>query len=107
MGTILSKNVSIAAKIAGTDTLVKTALFFVNERVWAQIEWGKVYDMVSMTPAFHVWFRARARVGVKSFSRFPLSCALTVTNPTRTPGVQLVKWKFVVWLTRMRTRSTI
>ncbi len=63
VGALLSKNMSIAAKIAGTDTLVKTALFFVYERIWAQIEWGKVYNMVSMT-LFHV----RARV--KSSSHF-------------------------------------
>ncbi len=71
MGTILSKNVTIAAKIAGTDTLIKTALFFVNERAWTRIGWGKVYEIVSMIPAcFHVWFRARARVNVSIVSPF-------------------------------------
>jgi uncharacterized membrane protein len=44
-GTLLAKNVNIAAKIAGTDTIIKTALFFVNERAWARIEWGKQYNL--------------------------------------------------------------
>jgi len=30
-----------AAKIAGTDAIIKTSLFFVFERVWAKIPWGR------------------------------------------------------------------
>jgi uncharacterized membrane protein len=30
-----------AGKIAGTDTVVKTVLFFFYERAWAKIAWGK------------------------------------------------------------------
>lgn len=30
-----------AAKIAGSDALIKTSLFFVFERVWAAISWGR------------------------------------------------------------------
>jgi uncharacterized membrane protein len=44
-GAFLAKDFSIAAKIAGSDTIVKTALFYVNERIWAKVEWGKQYDI--------------------------------------------------------------
>mmetsp|Transcript_16308 Transcript_16308/g.54871 ORF Transcript_16308/g.54871 Transcript_16308/m.54871 type:complete len:164 (+) Transcript_16308:1-492(+) len=30
-----------AAKIAGTDAVIKTALFFAFERVWALVPWGR------------------------------------------------------------------
>lgn len=43
-GIFLAKDLSIASKIAGTDTIFKTALFFVNERVWASINWGKQFE---------------------------------------------------------------
>lgn len=40
---ILSKGQSgVAKKIAGSDTIVKTILFFMYERAWAVISWGKV-----------------------------------------------------------------
>eukprot|EP00560_Eucampia_antarctica_P000851 CAMPEP_0197834146 /NCGR_PEP_ID=MMETSP1437-20131217/21346_1 /TAXON_ID=49252 ORGANISM="Eucampia antarctica, Strain CCMP1452" /NCGR_SAMPLE_ID=MMETSP1437 /ASSEMBLY_ACC=CAM_ASM_001096 /LENGTH=271 /DNA_ID=CAMNT_0043438625 /DNA_START=44 /DNA_END=859 /DNA_ORIENTATION=+ len=43
MSWLISKDLSIASKIAGSDAIFKTALMFVYERVWARIEWGKEY----------------------------------------------------------------
>ncbi|CAM9101849.1 unnamed protein product [Chrysoparadoxa australica] len=40
----LAKDLGIAGKIAGADTVFKTALFFFNERVWSKVEWGKEYN---------------------------------------------------------------
>lgn len=40
---VLTKGASgVARKIAGSDTIVKTFLFFFYERVWAVVAWGKV-----------------------------------------------------------------
>jgi len=44
-GLLISKDLSIASKIAGSDAIFKTALMFVYERVWAKIEWGKEYQI--------------------------------------------------------------
>jgi len=38
-----AKDIRIAYKIAGFDSVFKTALMFVFERIWAKIEWGKNY----------------------------------------------------------------
>lgn len=38
-----AKDIRIAYKIAGFDSIFKTALMFVFERTWAKIEWGKNY----------------------------------------------------------------
>jgi uncharacterized membrane protein len=43
MSFLISKNLSVASKIAGSDAVFKTGLMFVYERVWARIEWGKEY----------------------------------------------------------------
>jgi uncharacterized membrane protein len=39
----ISKDLSIASKIAGSDAIIKTTLMFLYERVWAKVEWGKEY----------------------------------------------------------------
>jgi len=40
--TLLNKgNAGVAGKIAGTDSIVKTALFYFYERAWSTISWGK------------------------------------------------------------------
>ena len=44
-GLLISKDLSIASKIAGSDAIFKTGLMFVYERVWAKIEWGKEYQI--------------------------------------------------------------
>lgn len=44
-GLLISKDLSVASKIAGSDAIFKTALMFVYERVWAKIEWGKEYQI--------------------------------------------------------------
>ena len=43
MAVFISKDLSIASKIASTDAVFKTALMFFYERVWARIGWGKEY----------------------------------------------------------------
>lgn len=43
MGYLISKDLSMASKIAGSDAIFKTGLMFVYERVWAKVEWGKEY----------------------------------------------------------------
>ena len=43
MAIFISKDLSIASKIASTDAVFKTALMFFYERVWARIGWGKEY----------------------------------------------------------------
>jgi uncharacterized membrane protein len=39
----ISKDLSVAGKIASTDAVFKTFLMFAYERVWARIQWGKEY----------------------------------------------------------------
>ena len=41
----ISKDMSMAGKIAGSDAVIKTLMMFVYERVWANIDWGKDYDI--------------------------------------------------------------
>lgn len=41
----VSKDFSMASKVAGSDAIFKTALMVVYERVWAKIEWGKEYQV--------------------------------------------------------------
>ena len=43
MAVFVSKDLSIASKIASTDAVFKTALMFVYERIWARVQWGKEY----------------------------------------------------------------
>lgn len=43
MAIFISKDLSVASKIASTDAVFKTALMFFYERVWARIDWGKEY----------------------------------------------------------------
>jgi len=38
----VSKDLSVASKIASTDAVFKTALMFAYERSWAKVQWGKV-----------------------------------------------------------------
>jgi len=45
MAIFIAKDLSIAGKIASSDAVIKTAMMFVYERVWAKIDWGKVYDV--------------------------------------------------------------
>ena len=45
MAVFVSKDLSVASKIASTDAVFKTALMFFYERVWAVVEWGKEYQM--------------------------------------------------------------
>jgi len=39
----ISKDLSVASRIASTDAVFKTALMFFYERMWARIDWGKEY----------------------------------------------------------------
>jgi uncharacterized membrane protein len=41
----ISKNWNVAGKIASSDAIIKTGMMFVYERVWAYIDWGKVWDI--------------------------------------------------------------
>lgn len=41
----ISKDLSIASKIAGSDAVIKTTLMFLYERSWAKVEWGKEYQV--------------------------------------------------------------
>ena len=34
-----------AGQIASTDTIVKTSLYIVHERIWAKVDWGRSYDV--------------------------------------------------------------
>lgn len=43
LAIFVAKDMSIAAKVASTDAVIKTTLMFLYERVWARIEWGKTY----------------------------------------------------------------
>mmetsp|Transcript_31910 Transcript_31910/g.73328 ORF Transcript_31910/g.73328 Transcript_31910/m.73328 type:complete len:248 (+) Transcript_31910:210-953(+) len=43
MAVLVSKNISVASKIAGFDAIFKTGLMFLYERFWARVEWGKEY----------------------------------------------------------------
>lgn len=43
MAVFISKDLSVASKIASTDAVFKTALMFFYERLWARINWGKEY----------------------------------------------------------------
>ena len=41
----ISKDFSMASKIAGSDAVFKTFLMVAYERVWAKVEWGKEYQI--------------------------------------------------------------
>lgn len=43
MAVFVSKDLSVASKIASTDAVFKTALMFFYERFWARVAWGKEY----------------------------------------------------------------
>jgi uncharacterized membrane protein len=43
MAIFISKDLSIAAKVASTDAVFKTGLMFFYERIWARVQWGKEY----------------------------------------------------------------
>lgn len=43
MAIFISKDLSVASKIASTDAVIKTTLMFLYERVWARIAWGKEF----------------------------------------------------------------
>jgi uncharacterized membrane protein len=43
MAIFISKDITMASKIAGSDAIFKTGLMFFYERVWAKVEWGKEY----------------------------------------------------------------
>ena len=43
MSYLITKDLKVAGKVAGSDAFFKTGLMFGYERVWAQIEWGKEY----------------------------------------------------------------
>ena len=43
MAVFISKDLSVASKIAGSDAIFKTFLMFFYERIWAKIQWGKEY----------------------------------------------------------------
>mmetsp|Transcript_2566 Transcript_2566/g.3602 ORF Transcript_2566/g.3602 Transcript_2566/m.3602 type:complete len:268 (+) Transcript_2566:317-1120(+) len=45
MAFFVAKDLSIASKIAGSDAIFKTALMFFYERAWANIQWGKEYQI--------------------------------------------------------------
>jgi len=48
LSLIFAKDIKIASKIAGSDTIFKTFLMFAYERMWAKIEWGKKYSLDSI-----------------------------------------------------------
>uniref|UniRef100_A0A7S1D473 DUF2061 domain-containing protein n=2 Tax=Cyclophora tenuis TaxID=216820 RepID=A0A7S1D473_CYCTE len=48
MALFVAKDLSMASKIAGSDAFFKTGLMFAYERIWAKIEWGKVYAVEFM-----------------------------------------------------------
>lgn len=41
ISVFVSKDLSVASKIASTDAVFKTALMYLYERAWAHIQWGK------------------------------------------------------------------
>ena len=45
MAIFVAKDLSVASKIASSDAVIKTAMMFVYERVWAKVDWGKKYDV--------------------------------------------------------------
>mmetsp|Transcript_30201 Transcript_30201/g.44413 ORF Transcript_30201/g.44413 Transcript_30201/m.44413 type:complete len:268 (-) Transcript_30201:332-1135(-) len=45
MAFFIAKDLSMASKIAGSDAIFKTGLMFFYERAWANVEWGKEYQI--------------------------------------------------------------
>lgn len=43
-------DLKLASKIAGSDAIFKTFLMVAYERVWAQVEWGKDYNVLGIEP---------------------------------------------------------
>ena len=52
MAIFITKDLSIASKIAGSDAICKTGLMFAYERAWAKVEWGKKYEHDDMELTF-------------------------------------------------------
>jgi len=42
---IYSGNPLNSFKVGGTEVLTKVGLFYIHERIWAQIRWGRIYHM--------------------------------------------------------------
>lgn len=42
---VFSKSAKTAGKIASTDTVIKTTLYVLHERMWSKIDWGKSYEV--------------------------------------------------------------
>jgi uncharacterized membrane protein len=40
-----------AVSVAGVEALTKIALYYVHERVWRRVRWGRLNDTVAATPA--------------------------------------------------------
>lgn len=47
LAIFVAKDLRIASRIAGSDAVVKTALMFGYERIWAAVGWGKKYLTLS------------------------------------------------------------
>ncbi|KAL3941302.1 MAG: hypothetical protein SGBAC_004325 [Bacillariaceae sp.] len=47
VAVFITKDLSVASKIAGSDAICKTGLMFAYERAWANVEWGKKYNLPS------------------------------------------------------------
>lgn len=39
---IISSDISIAGSIAGTQVIIHTALYYIHERIWIKVSWGKI-----------------------------------------------------------------
>jgi len=42
---VFAGDLKVASKIASSDAVIKTAMMFVYERIWAKVAWGKQYDI--------------------------------------------------------------
>jgi uncharacterized membrane protein len=53
---IITHRLAVAAAVAGADSILKTGLFYVHERLWARIGFGRSEDQAE-TPPPGSWLR--------------------------------------------------
>ena len=79
----------VASKIAGSDSIIKTILFYFYERAWSAVAWGKV----------HVCLEWLISSPFKPFNWYRHICSTSITSATT-----LDPCRSTLWLSRLRPR---
>ncbi|VUT24497.1 MAG: hypothetical protein MOIL_00542 [Candidatus Methanolliviera sp. GoM_oil] len=45
---ILTRNILLSASVGGLDSLLKILLYYIHERMWAGVKWGRIFDSIDL-----------------------------------------------------------